>query len=158
MFKSAKFATTIMLINATAVLFSHVLTDQQLPRTIMAFVTSHVSSKLTFFIYFCGVVLVIGMFMESFSATIIFAPLLKPIAMEYIDDPVQFGIVLMVGWAIGYITPPFGVNLFVSCSITGVSIREVTPYLIPMIASMLVVLFIVSAFPQVFMWLPEMVR
>ena len=103
-------------------------------------------------------VLIIGMFMESFSATIIFAPLLMPIALEYGVDPVQFGIVLMVGWAIGYITPPFGINLFVSCSITGVSIREVTPHLVPMIVSMLFVLFIVSAFPQLYMWLPNMVR
>ena len=158
LFKSAKFATTIMLINATAFLFSWVLTWHQLPVAVTEFVTSHVESRVEFFFYFCAVVLIIGMFMESFSATIIFAPLLMPIALEYGVDPVQFGIVLMVGWAIGYITPPFGVNLFVSCSITRVSIREVTPHLVPMIVSMLFVLFIVSAFPQLYMWLPNMVR
>lgn len=156
--KAAAFATTIMFINATAVLFSWVLTIHQLPLTVTEFVTSNVETRFEFFIYFCVVVLIIGMFMESFSATIIFAPLLMPIAAEYNVDPVQFGIVLMVGWAIGYITPPFGVNLFVSCSITRVSIREVTPHLVPIIISMLVVLFIVSAFPQLYLWLPDMVQ
>jgi len=158
LFKSAKFATAIMLINATAFLFSWILTAHQLPVALSGFITSHVGSRIEFFIYLGIVVLIIGMFMETFSATIIFAPLLLPVAKAYEVDPVHFGMVLMVGWAIGYITPPFGVNLFVSCSITGVSIREITPYLVPMIISMLLVLFLVCFFPEIFMWLPEMVR
>jgi len=158
LFKSAKFATAIMLINATAFLFSWILTAHQLPVALTGFITSHVSSRIEFFVYLIIVVLFIGMFMETFSATIIFAPLLLPVAKAYEIDPVHFGMVLMVGWAIGYITPPFGVNLFVACSITRVSIREITPYLLPMIISMLFVLFLVCFFPEIFMWLPEMVR
>jgi C4-dicarboxylate transporter DctM subunit len=98
------------------------------------------------------------MFMESFSATIIFAPLLFPVAMSFGVDPVHFGVVLMVGWAIGYITPPFGMTLFVSCSLTGKSIREVTPYVMPLVVSMLVVLIIITYFPQTFMWIPKLIR
>ena len=158
LFKSAKFATAIMLINATAFLFSWILTVHKLPVALTGFITSHVSSQIGFFLYLGVIVLVIGMFMETFSATIIFAPLLLPVAKAYGVEPVHFGMVLMIGWAIGYITPPFGVNLFVSCSLTGVSIRQITPYLVPMVIAMLFVFFIVCFFPQVFMWLPDLVR
>ena len=158
LFKAAKFATAIILINATAFIFSWVITAHQLPLTIAAFVTGAVDSRIEFFLYLGIIVLIIGMFMETFSATIIFAPLLLSIATEYGIDPVHFGMIIMVGWAIGYVTPPFGVNLFVSCSITGVSIREVTPHVVPMVVSMLFVFVLVMFFPRVVMWLPEMAR
>jgi C4-dicarboxylate transporter DctM subunit len=158
LYKSAKLATIIMFIQATAFLFSWVLTANQIPVLLANFITAHVDSKFQFFLFFDILVLIIGMFMESFSATIIFAPLLLPVAKAFAIDSVHFGVVLMVGWAIGYITPPFGVTLFVSCSLTGENIREITPYLVPMIASMLVVLIIVTYFPESFMWIPNMVR
>ena len=158
LFKSAKFATTILLINATAFLFSSILTRHHLPETLTLFITENVTSRTEFFLYLGITVLIVGMFMETFSATIIFAPLLLPIALQYDIDPVHFGMVLMVGWAIGYVTPPFGVNLFVACSITKVTIREVTPYVIPMVISMLFIFLLVMFVPQSFMWLPLMFR
>ena len=158
LFKSAKFAAAIVLINATAFIFSWVITAHQLPLTITGFVTGAVDSRVEFLLYLGIIVLVIGMFMETFSATIIFAPLLLPIATEFGIDPVHFGMILMVGWAIGYVTPPFGVNLFVSCSMTGVSIREATPQVVPMVVSMLFVFLLIMFFPQIFAWLPAMVR
>ena len=158
LFKSAKFAAAIILINATAFIFSWVITAHQLPLTITGFVTSTVDSRIEFCLYLGIIVLIIGMFMETFSATIIFAPLLLPIATEYGIERVHFGMILMVGWAIGYVTPPFGVNLFVSCSITGVSLREATPHVVPMVVSMLFVFFLIMFFPQSFTWLPNMAR
>jgi C4-dicarboxylate transporter DctM subunit len=95
------------------------------------------------------------MVMESFSATIIFIPLIFPIAQSYGIDPVHFGVVTTVGWAIGYITPPFGATLFVSCSLTGVSIREVSPHILPIVLAMLVVLLIITFYPQSVLWLPH---
>ncbi len=158
LFKSAKFAAAIILINATAFIFSWVITAHQLPLTITGFVTDAVDSRVEFLLYLGIIVLIIGMFMETFSATIIFAPLLLPIATEFGIDRVHFGMILMVGWAIGYVTPPFGVNLFVSCSMTGVSIREATPQVVPMAVSMLFVFLLVMFFPQIFAWLPNMAR
>ena len=158
LFKSAKFAAAIILINATAFIFSWVITAHQLPLTITGFVTDAVDSRVEFLLYLGIIVLIIGMFMETFSATIIFAPLLLPIATEFGIDRVHFGMILMVGWAIGYVTPPFGVNLFVSCSMTGVSIREATPQVVPMVVSMLFVFLLVMFFPQIFAWLPNMAR
>ena len=60
-----------------------------------------------------------------------------------------------MGWAIGYITPPFGATLFVSCSLTDVSIREVSPHILPIVLAMLVVLLIITFYPQSVLWLPQ---
>ena len=100
--------------------------------------------------------LLVGMVMESFSATIIFIPLIFPIAQSFGVDPVHFGVVTTVGWAIGYITPPFGATLFVSCSLTNTSIREVTPHILPIVIAMLVVLLIITFFPDTVLWLPRL--
>jgi len=102
------------------------------------------------------VLLVIGMFMESFSAIIVFMPILFPIARGFGIDPVHFGIIASVNLAIGYITPPYGATLFVSCSLSGESIRKVTPKLGPIILAMIIVLLIVTYIPETFMWIPNL--
>jgi C4-dicarboxylate transporter DctM subunit len=98
------------------------------------------------------------MFLESFSAIILLSPLLFPIAQSYGIDPVHFGVVMCVNLAIGYITPPYGATLYVSCSLTGKTIREVTPYIFPIFLSMLIVLIAITYFPQTIMWIPNMMR
>lgn len=100
--------------------------------------------------------LFIGMFMESFSATVIFIPIVFPIAKELGIDPVHFGVVTTVGWAIGYITPPFGATLFVSCSISKLSIKEVTPFILPVLCTMIVVLLIITFIPGSILFLPNL--
>jgi C4-dicarboxylate transporter DctM subunit len=94
------------------------------------------------------------MFMESFSAVIVFLPILFPIAVRFGIDPVHFGIIATVNLAIGYITPPYGATLFVACGLSGQSMREVTPKVIPLILAMLVVLLIVTYIPESFLWVP----
>ncbi|MEE9501220.1 MAG: TRAP transporter large permease subunit, partial [Candidatus Aminicenantaceae bacterium] len=71
-------------------------------------------------------------------------------------DPVHFGIIASVNLAIGYITPPYGATLFVSCSLSGESIRKVTPKLGPIILAMIIVLLIVTYIPETFMWIPNL--
>ncbi len=127
---------------------------KQLPFHIGDFLQTHIGSKVLFLVLLNVVLLIIGMFMESFSAIIVFMPILFPIAKNFGIDPVHFGIIACVNLAIGYITPPYGATLFVSCGISGKSIREVTPKIVPIILAMLVVLLIVTYFPEVFMWIP----
>ena len=100
--------------------------------------------------------LLVGAVMESFSATIVLLPILFPIAQSFGIDPVHFGVVTTVGWAIGYITPPFGATLFVSCSLTGKSIREVSPHILPIVAAMLAVLLLITFVPDTVLWIPRM--
>ena len=156
LFESAQLSTIILFIQSTAFLFSWIITINEVPETLSNILVNLISSPSGFYIIYIISMLVIGMFMESFSATIIFLPLVYPIAKNLGIDPVHFGVVTTVGWAIGYITPPFGATLFVSCSISDVSIKEVTPYIIPLLFAMLFVLIIITFIPSIILFLPEM--
>ncbi len=152
--KSAETACVVMFIATTAFLFAWLITVKQLPFHIGNFLQANVGSKVLFLVLLNVVLLIIGMFMESFSAIIVFMPILFPIARNFGIDPIHFGIIASVNLAIGYITPPYGATLFVSCGLSGKSIRDVTPKIVPIILAMLVVLLIVTYFPEVFMWVP----
>jgi len=145
--ESVKLACIVMFVVTTAFLFAWIVTAKQLPFILSNFMQAHVSSQVGFFIFLNILLIIVGMFMESFSAILVL---------------VHFGVVVTVNFAIGYITPPYGATLFVSCSLTGKSIREVTrevtPYIIPIALSMLVVLIIITYFPSTFMWIPNMIR
>jgi len=145
-----------MFIVCTAFLFAWLVTAKQLPVHLGDFLKANIGNKVTFLVLLNIVLLVIGMFMESFSAIIVFMPILFPIAQDFGVGPVHFGIIATVNLAIGYITPPYGATLFVSCGISGRKIRDVTPRVVPIIATMLLVLLIVTYFPESFMWIPRL--
>jgi len=156
LFQSAELATIILFIQSTAFLFAWLITVNELPVQLAKGLTAVVSSQSGFFVVYIILLLLVGMVMESFSATIILIPLIFPIAMRFGIDPVHFGVVTTVGWAIGYITPPFGATLFVSCSLTNKSIREVTPYILPIVLAMLMVLLFITFYPDAVLWLPRL--
>ena len=148
---SAETACKIMFIVTTAYLFAWLITVKQLPVIMGNFLIKSVSSKIIFLIMLNITLLIIGMIMESFSAIIVFMPILFPIAVSFGIEPVHFGIITCVNLAIGYITPPYGATLFVSCSLSGKNIREVSPSIFPILIAMIVVLLVVTYFPQSFM-------
>ena len=154
--KSAETSCVVMFIACTAFLFAWLITVKQLPVHLGEFLKAHVGSQVMFLVLLNLVLLMIGMFMESFSAIIVFMPILFPIAQIYGVDPVHFGIIATVNLAIGYITPPYGATLFVSCGISRRKIKDVTPKVVPILAAMIVVLLIVTYFPDVFMWIPRL--
>lgn len=156
--KSAEIACVIMFIVTTAFLFAWLITVKQVPQTLGLFLKAHVGSKVMFLILLNIVLLIVGMFMESFSAIIVFLPIFFPIAKSFGIEPVHFGIIVCVNLAIGYITPPYGATLFVSCGLSGKGIREVTPHVLPIIGAMVVVLIMVTYMPRVFMWIPNMIK
>lgn len=156
--ESAEIACIVMFVVTTAFLFAWIVTAKQLPLMLSDFMQAHVSSQIGFFIFLNIFLIIVGMFMESFSAILVLVPLIFPIAQSFGIDPVHFGVVVTVNFAIGYITPPYGATLFVSCSLSGKSIREVTPYILPIALSMLLVLILITYFPQVFMWIPNIIR
>jgi C4-dicarboxylate transporter DctM subunit len=154
--KSAETSCIVMFIASTAFLFAWLITVKQLPVQLGEFLKASIGSKVMFLVLLNIVLLIIGMFMESFSAIIVFMPILFPIAQSFGVDPVHFGIIATVNLAIGYITPPYGATLFVSCGISGRKIRNVTPRVVPIIVAMLIVLVIVTYFPETFMWIPKL--
>ena len=156
--ESAEISCIVMFVVTTAFFFARLLILKRIPLMLIEFMQDYISSQVSFLIFVNVVFLLVGMFIDTFSAVIVFMPLLFPIAQSYGIDPVHFGVMATVNLAIGYITPPFGATLFVSCSLTGKSIRGVTPYIIPIALSMLVVLIIITYFPATFMWIPNMIR
>ena len=154
--KAAETSCVVMFIACTAFLFAWLITVKQLPVHLGDFLKANIGSKVMFLVLLNIVLLIIGMFMESFSAIIVFMPILFPIAQSFGVDPVHFGIIATVNLAIGYITPPYGATLFVSCGISGRKIRQVTPRVVPIIVAMLVILLIVTYFPETFMWIPKL--
>jgi C4-dicarboxylate transporter DctM subunit len=155
--ESAETACVIMFVVTTAYLFAWLITVMKVPYLLGTFMKGHVSSPVFFLMLLNVLLLIVGMFMESFSAIIVFLPIFFPIARSFGIDPVHFGVIVCVNLAIGYVTPPYGATLFVSCGIAGKSLKEVTPYILPILAVMVIVLLIITYIPQSFMWIPNMV-
>ena len=110
-----------------------------------------------FLIFLNLALLLLGMFLESFSAVIVFVPILFPLAINFGIDPLHFGILATVNLAIGYITPPYGATLFVACGIAEESVRDVSARVVPILIAMLLVLGLVTYWPDAVLWLPRLV-
>ena len=146
----------IIIITSAAYIFSWYITAKQIPAMLTDFMNTYIHSQFLFLIFLNVVLFIIGMFMESFTAIIVLMPILFPVATSFGLDPLHFGTIVCVNLAIGYVTPPYGATLFVSCGLTGKTIREVVPFCIPVIAAMLVALIIVTYFPDLYLWIPRM--
>lgn len=156
--KSAESASMIIIITAAAYIFSWFITARQIPQLLVTFMNTYIHSRFLFLIFLNIILFIIGMFMESFTAIIVLMPILFPVATSFGISPLHFGTIVCVNLAIGYVTPPYGATLFVSCGLTGKSIKEVVPFCFPVIAAMLVALIIVTYCPGLYMWLPNLVK
>lgn len=143
---SAMLSARIMVIVAAAGLVTWLLTTQGVPQAIVAWVQALDMSAVVFLLAVNIVLLIIGCVLDPTSAILVFAPLLAPIAISLDIDPVHFGIIMSVNLAIGMFTPPFGLNLFVAQSVTGVPVhalyRGVLPFVAVMIAALLVITYV----------------
>ncbi|MEQ9673633.1 MAG: TRAP transporter large permease subunit, partial [Roseovarius indicus] len=99
------------------------------------------------------ILIVLGTFMETLSTVIILTPILLPLVKQLGIDPIHFGIILVVTSEIGFLTPPLGVNLFVACGISGLTVEEVSRRVLPFIATIIVGLLILIFYPQISLFL-----
>lgn len=148
--------TTIMLmfIIVNALLFAHVLTSERIPDAITELMLGYGFTWFTFLIAVNILLLIGGQFMEPSGLLLIVAPVVFPIAMELGVDPVHLGIIMVVNMEIGMITPPIGLNLFVTSGITGMSLVQVVRAALPFVAVLFVFLIIVTYVPTLSTWLP----
>ncbi|MEO7335806.1 MAG: TRAP transporter large permease subunit [Caldimonas sp.] len=144
----------LMFIVANALLFAHVLTTERIPQVIAEQIVSWGMSSWAFLIVVNILLLVAGAFMEPTGIILILAPILFPIAMRLGIDPVHLGIIMVVNLEIGMVTPPVGLNLFVTAGITGMSIGQVVRAALPWLSVLLLFLVIVTYVPQMSLWLP----
>jgi C4-dicarboxylate transporter DctM subunit len=152
--KAATIASTVMLIIATANIFSWFIASQQIPQKISDFMLGFSDSKIWFLVNVNILLLLIGMFMESISAILILVPVLMPVAIAFGVDPLHFGLIIILNLSIGMITPPYGITLFVASSIAERSIIDVSKKLILPLSMMLLVLILATYFPQIALYLP----
>jgi len=156
MVDGARVTIMLMFIIANAMLFAHVLTTERIPHAITEVIIAAGFEPWSFLIVVNILLLLAGNFMEPSAILLIMAPILFPIAMELGIDPIHLGIIMVVNMEIGMITPPVGLNLFVTAGITGMSLMRVVKAALPWLMILLVFLIIVTYVPIVSTWLPNM--
>lgn len=153
--ESGRLAIMLMFIIANAMLFAHVLTTEQIPQQITAWVISEGLTPIGFLIMVNIVLLVAGSFMEPSAIILILAPIFFPIAMKLGIDPIHLGIVMVVNMEIGLVHPPVGLNLFVTSAVTGLTLGETIRAALPWLSILLVFLLLVTYVPYISLALPN---
>ncbi len=156
MLDSGKMTVMLMFIIANAMLFAHVLTTEQIPQLISQWVLGLGLEPWMFLIVVNLVLLVAGNFMEPSAIILIMAPIFFPIAVELGIDPIHFGIIMVVNMEIGLITPPVGLNLFVSSAVTGMPVTKTIKAAMPWLLILLAFLIVITYVPIVSLGLPEL--
>lgn len=150
--------TMIMFVVGAANLFGWILTNAQVPHMLAESFTNITSSPLVFLMLVNVLLLFIGTLINASAAIVILTPILLPVALGLGIDPVFFGVLMVINLAIGCITPPVGLDLFVVSSITGISIDKVTVKVIPYLLVLLGILVIFTWFPSIITFMPELMR
>ncbi len=153
--ESGKLTIMLMFIIANAMLFAHVLTTEQIPQTITAWVIEAGLQPWQFLIVVNIVLLIAGAFMEPSAIILILAPILFPIAVQLGIDPIHLGIIMVVNMEIGLITPPVGLNLFVTSAVTGMPLTAVVRAAWPWLMLLLSFLLVITYIPAISMGLPN---
>lgn len=147
--EAAKMSVMLMFIIFNAIIFSHVLTEQQIPQQIAAMIADADLKAWQFLLILNILLLIGGQFMEPSGLLLIVAPIMHPIALSLGIDPIHLGIIMVVNMEIGMITPPVGLNLFVTSSITNMNIIDVMKAALPWVAILMVFLGLVTYVPWV---------
>ncbi len=152
---SAVTSATLLIIVAGATCFGRYLTFENVPAKIAETVITNIDSPLMFLIMINFFLLGVGMFMDVISATLIIGPVLIPLLPTFGIDFMHFGLLMTVNLAIGYCTPPVGVSMYITGAIANKDIIYVTRAVIPFLIIQLSVLFVMTYFPDLVLWLPK---
>ena len=154
--ESAKTTVMLMFIVANALLFAHVLTTERIPQMIAEQIMAVGMSPWMFLAVVNILLLIAGNFMEPTGIILILAPILFPIATQLGIDPIHLGVIMVVNMEIGMVTPPVGLNLFVTAGVTGMNLVQVTKAALPWLSVLLVFLLIITYVPIISTGLPDM--
>ncbi|MDB4558860.1 TRAP transporter large permease [Amylibacter sp.] len=157
LFDAGKLVVTLMFVIANALLLKHVITDEQLPQKITEVMISYGFGPVMFLVIVNIILLIGGQFMEPSGLLVIVAPLVFPIAIELGIDPIHLGIIMVVNMEIGMITPPVGLNLFVTAGVANMSMMGVVRAALPFLAIMFVFLIMITYIPWISTVLPNAV-
>ena len=157
LFDAGKLTVTLMFVIANALILKHVLTDEQIPQQVANAMLSAGFGWVMFLIVVNLILLIGGQFMEPSGLLVIVAPLVFPIAMELGIDPIHLGIIMVVNMEIGMITPPVGLNLFVTSGVAGMPMMRVVKAALPFLAVLFVFLILITYIPWLSTAIPNAV-
>ena len=152
---SSKTIVMLMFIIANAILFAHVLTTERIPQIISEQIISYGLTPVYFLLIVNILLLIAGNFMEPTAILLILAPIFFPIAINLGIDPIHLGIIMVVNMEIGMVTPPVGLNLFVTSGITGMPVYSVLKAALPWLSVLLVFLIVITYVPVISTFLPD---
>ncbi len=153
--RSVKTTGIVMLLVATCLGLSWIMAYENIPQNVSASLLSLTSNPFMILLIINMILLFVGIFMDMTPAVLIFTPIFLPIVTSMGVDPIHFGIIMVLNLSVGLCTPPVGSVLFIGCSVAGLSIDKVIKPLLPMFIAMVVVLLLVTYFPQISLWLPS---
>ena len=152
---SANMSAMLLYIITNAVLFSFIMTNENIPQALADWMLGNGLGVIAFLLAVNVILLLAGNFMEPSSIVLIFAPILFPVAMKLGIDPVHFGIIMVVNMEVGMCHPPVGLNLYVASGITKMGITELTVAVWPWLLAMLGFLMVVTYVPELSIWFPK---
>ncbi len=155
MMDASKVSIMLLFIIGNAMLFAHVLTTERIPHHLAAMIVGWGLPTWGFLMVVNVLLLMAGNFMEPSAIILIMAPILFPIAVKLGIDPIHLGVIMVVNMEIGMITPPVGLNLFVTAGITGHNLTWVLKAALPWLLILLVFLMLITYIPQISLFLPE---
>ncbi len=153
---SAVTSATLLLIVASATCFGRYLTFENIPNRVAEVVIANIQSPIVFLLAMNILLLIIGMFMDIISATLILGPVFLPLLGPFNVDPMHFGLIMTVNLAIGYCTPPMGVSLFITGALAERDIIYVSKAVMPFLAIQIGVLFFLTYCPEIVLFLPKL--
>ncbi len=153
---SANMSAMLLYIITNAVLFSFIMTNENIPQALADWMLGNGLGVVAFLLAVNVILLLAGNFMEPSSIMLIFAPILFPVAMKLGIDPIHFGIIMVVNMEVGMCHPPVGLNLYVASGITKMGITELTVAVWPWLLAMLGFLVAVTYVPELSLWFPRM--
>ncbi len=152
---SAQMTGMVLIIVGTATALGRIMTIEKIPDMIAQGMLSLSDNKFVILLMINVFLLFVGMVMETLAAILILAPLLLNVVVQFGVDPVHFGLVMILNLAVGFVTPPVGVNLFVASGMTGVEFLKLSRACIPFILALLAALMLTTLVPALTLWLPE---
>jgi C4-dicarboxylate transporter DctM subunit len=153
---AAAMSSMLLYIVTNAVLFSFLMTSEQIPQAMAAWMTGQGFGLIVFLLLVNLILLAAGNFMDPAAIVLIMAPILFPVAVKLGVDPVHFGILMAVNMEVGLCHPPVGLNLYVASGITKMGITELTVAVAPWLLTMIVFLVVVTYWPALSLWLPHL--
>jgi len=138
----------VIILMSMATIFGNIMTIEQVPATIASAMLDLTNNKIMILLLINILLLIVGTFMEALAAIVILTPILLPIVTKVGIDPVHFGVIMVVNLAVGFVTPPVGVNLFVAAGVADAKIEHLSKVAMPLVGIMILILLLITYVPS----------